>query len=86
VSGATIIAKQRVGTTSDEGQPCAASKERDLLKPSYPSIDFERCLIIEEGRQPASAVKQFGFMGGGAVAFLAGGVMLVSAWRKRRTG
>jgi len=59
------------------------SKERDLLKPTYPSIDFDKCLIIEEGREPAGRLKLLAMLGGGGAAFLAGCVWLVNAWRKR---
>jgi hypothetical protein len=59
------------------------SKERELLKPTYPNIDFDKCLIIEEGREPAGRMKLLAMLGGGGAAFLAGGVVMVNAWRKR---
>ena len=57
-------------------------KIRNLLKQSYPGTDFDKCLIIQEGRAP------FGFglvalTGGGAVlALLIGVVLLILSFRK----
>ncbi|MCI0684516.1 MAG: hypothetical protein L0Y71_20585 [Gemmataceae bacterium] len=48
------------------------SKERDMLQQSYPGTDFDRCLIVQEGREPAGAAKVFLMIGGGGVATLVG--------------
>jgi hypothetical protein len=52
------------------------SQEKSLLESSYPGTDFSRCLIIQEGREPAGAVKQILMIGGGILTALIGlGVM-----------
>ncbi len=43
-----------------------------LLQQAYPGIDFERCLIIEEGHEPASAALLSFYLGGGGVLALIG--------------
>jgi hypothetical protein len=59
------------------------SKSRSLLQKEYPGTDFDKCLIIQEGRTPFSRSIVY-LMGGGAlVAFLADGGLLLGAWRRR---
>lgn len=48
------------------------SEERKILEESYPGVDFKNVQIIEHDRQPASAEKSFGMIGGGAVLAGAG--------------
>lgn len=48
-------------------------KEQKLLKQNYPGTDFTRCLIIQEGREPASPIKLL-LLGGGAGLCLLGGI------------
>jgi hypothetical protein len=48
------------------------SEEKKLLEQSYPGTDFSRCLIIQEGREPASAVKQSLMIGGGGLMAVIG--------------
>ena len=43
------------------------SKERKILTQNYPKTDFDKVYILEHGRQPASAGKSYGMMGGGLV-------------------
>jgi len=40
------------------------SQEKALLSQSYPGTDFSRCLIIQEGREPAGPAKLLLMMGG----------------------
>lgn len=47
-------------------------EERRLLKDSFPELDVKEVLILQEGREPASATKSFGLMGGGGVLILVG--------------
>src|SRR5687767_9950245 len=48
------------------------SKERELLQQSYPGTDFDRCLIVQEGREPAGPAKVMAMIGGGIAATLIG--------------
>lgn len=48
------------------------SKEIELLRHSYPTTNFDKCWIVEEGREPAGAGKYMAFFGGGALLVLAG--------------
>jgi hypothetical protein len=48
------------------------SEEKRLLQQSYPGTNFDKCLIIEEGREPASVGFLFLLFGGGLL-LLAGG-------------
>lgn len=60
------------------------SKIRTLLQQSYPSTDFDKCLIIQEGRTPFSRETVYLF-GAGAVASLLVAVgLLVVGWRANR--
>jgi hypothetical protein len=63
------------------------SEEKKLLQQSYPGTDFSRCLIIQEGREPASAVKQSVMIGGGGLLALIGtgllGLIGVQWYRER---
>ena len=47
-------------------------KERALLQPAYPGVDFNKCWIVEEAREPAGAGKYMAFFGGGAALALLG--------------
>ena len=48
------------------------SKEKKILAESYPGVNFDKCLIIEHGRTPASSGKSYGMMGGGALLSVLG--------------
>ena len=52
------------------------SEEKDLLRQDYPGLDFNKCLILEEGRQPSEFGAVF-LMGGGGLALLLGGGWLL---------
>jgi hypothetical protein len=51
-----------------------------LLQQSYPGIDFERCLIIEERHKPASAELLSFYLGGGGVLALIGVFVLAKPY------
>jgi hypothetical protein len=54
------------------------SEEKKLLQQSYPGTNFDKCLIIEEGREPASAGFLLLLFGGGLLLIVAGaGVLFV---------
>jgi hypothetical protein len=53
------------------------SEERKLLAGSYPGTDFSRCIIFQEGRQPASLTTVF-LLGGGSALCLAAGAGLIA--------
>lgn len=54
-------------------------EEAELIKSSFPSLDLEKVLILEEGRKPSSTAKAGGMMGGGGIVILAGlGWLIVS--------
>ncbi|MEQ8791039.1 MAG: hypothetical protein RIC55_32555 [Pirellulaceae bacterium] len=48
-----------------------ANDERELLKESFPSMDFEKVVILEDGRAP-SALKSYGMTFGGVLLTLVG--------------
>jgi hypothetical protein len=52
------------------------SEEKDMLRQDYPGLEFNKCLILEEGRQPSEFTKIF-LMGGGGLALLFGGGWLL---------
>ena len=47
-------------------------EERKLLHENFPQVDFEKVLIVEDGRRPASLLKSAGMVGGGALISLIG--------------
>jgi hypothetical protein len=49
-----------------------SAKEKELLQQSYPGIDCDRCLIIDEGRTPTSSELITLYLGGGGLLLLAG--------------
>ena len=56
---------------------------RDLLQKSYPDTDFNKCLIIQEGRTPFSREVVYMLGAGAGWALLSLGVFL-AAWRSKR--
>ncbi len=48
------------------------SEEESLLRQSFPKVDVNKVLIVEDGRQPASAMKSLGMTAGGVLVSLAG--------------
>lgn len=53
-----------------------SSKEKEILQNRYTGIDFDRCIIIEEGRTPLNADVLSLAIGGGGMLFLGGAWML----------
>jgi hypothetical protein len=56
------------------------SEEKKLLQEGYPGTDFNKCLIIEEGREPASAGFLVLLFGGGLLLLAGGAGLLVIPW------
>ncbi|MGB0371144.1 MAG: hypothetical protein ACPGN3_07300 [Opitutales bacterium] len=59
------------------------AEEEGLLRQSFPSINLDHVLILEEGRQPSPASTSFGMMGGGSALALLGLVWIVRPKRKQ---
>jgi hypothetical protein len=47
-------------------------EQKDLLKGTYPETDFEKCLIIEVGREPGGTFKIILFFAGAAMLLIGG--------------
>jgi hypothetical protein len=62
------------------------SKERDLLKQGYPNTDFDKCIIIQDGREPAGPGMLAALLGGGTALFGGGLVIGLMALVKARQG
>jgi len=55
-----------------------SGEELEILKSSYPGIDFSTVYILEHGREPSGSGKMLGFLGGGALLSLLGlGLFLI---------
>jgi hypothetical protein len=52
------------------------AEEKKFLKQGYPAIDFDRCLIIDEGREPSGSDRIALYLGGGAALVAVGGVLV----------
>jgi len=48
------------------------SEEEKLIKQTFPKLNIDDVLIVEEGRKPSSALASFGMMGGGGLLSLLG--------------
>jgi hypothetical protein len=55
-----------------------ASKDKDLLRTRYPNVDFDRCLIFHEGREPKDSSTIMLFLITGLAAAAAGGISVLS--------
>ena len=53
------------------------SEEKEMLAKDYPGIDFAKCIIFEEGRQPSDGSMLFLMGGGGLALVLVGGWLLL---------
>ncbi len=62
------------------------SEEKKLLQQSYPGTDFAKCLIIQQGREPAGALQVWGMIGGGAVLAVIGLGCLVGGFVRWQRG
>ena len=56
------------------------SEEKKILKDSYPSVDFNKCWILEVGRAPASMGKMAGLLGGGLGMIGVAGIFLLRSF------
>ncbi len=59
-------------------------EQERLLEESYPGLNFEDCMLLVEGRRPASRTKTVTLTGIGLGLVVVGGFLSVSAIRKRR--
>ncbi len=50
------------------------SEERSLLRESFPNLDFDQLIILQEGRRPNST-SPLGLIGGGSALFLLGATL-----------
>jgi len=48
------------------------SEEEKLVRETFPNVNVDKLLILEDGREPSSALKSMGMMGGGVVLVLGG--------------
>jgi len=53
------------------------SEEKDILAKDYPGINFDKCIILEEGREPSQGAMLFLMGGGGLALVLVGGWLLL---------
>lgn len=60
------------------------TSELNLLQESFPGVDLDRVLLIEEGRKPSSSTNAMGMMGGGVLMSLVGLYWLVAGAKKKR--
>jgi hypothetical protein len=59
------------------------TKIRALLQQSYPDTDFDKCLIIQEGRAPFSVGLVFLTGAGAVLALLVAVALFLGAWLRR---
>ena len=89
-----LIMSKRARTKADLDRLCAqpsiqgmvsdiwlTDKRKFKLKESL-HIDFSRCIIIEDGRQPAGPLRVIAFLGGGLAALAFGMVLVISSFKK----
>jgi len=60
------------------------SEEKKKLSETYPGTDFSKCLIIEEGREPAGPGKLAALVGGGLLLLLVGGAVALFGFTRRK--
>ncbi|MBN1514590.1 MAG: hypothetical protein JXB13_21415 [Phycisphaerae bacterium] len=58
-----------------------SKEQRRLLQQSYPGLSFDRCLILVDGRKPATRTKTALLVGAGVTLMLVGGFL---AYRERQ--
>ena len=58
-----------------------SGEERDLVQQSFPKLDLEKVLILEEGRRPKSTAASLSMAGGGALLAMVGLISLVAGAR-----
>lgn len=60
-------------------------QEKELLSKSYPNANLDKCLIIEEGREPAGSGKLVALGGGGILSLLGGIGFLALSFVRRKS-
>ncbi len=60
------------------------SEEKTHLTSQYPGVDFDKCLILDEGRKPSGLASVALMGGGGLVLILGGGAVLLRGWVRRQ--
>ena len=90
-----LIMSKRARTKADLDRLCAQpsiqgmvsdiwlnDKRKLKLRESLRDIDFSRCIIIEDGRQPAGPLRVIAFLGGGLAALTVGLGLIFSRVKK----
>ena len=60
-----------------------SGEEANLLRQSFPQLDMDKVLILEEGRKPSPVTTSLGMMGGGVLLSGLGVFLLVGLPRKK---
>lgn len=60
------------------------SDEKNQLASQYPGVDFDKCLILEEGRKPSGMTTVALMGGGGLLLILGGGAIAMRGWLRGR--
>jgi hypothetical protein len=60
------------------------SEEKNHLTSQYPGVDFDKCLILDEGRKPSDLALVALMGGGGLLLFLGGGAFVIRGWVRGR--
>jgi hypothetical protein len=60
------------------------SEEKKQLTSQYPGVDFDKCLILDEGRKPSGLTSVALMGGGGLILFLGSGAFAIRGWTRRR--
>ena len=58
------------------------NEDKSLLRQSFPAVDFDELLILEDGRKPSSAWMWMSMLGGGLLVALTGVVLLFAGRRE----
>jgi hypothetical protein len=72
------------GLILNRSRPIGAD-EKKLLIEEFPAVDFDRVMVLEDGRVPSSTAWCFGRIAIGAVALLLGIVLVLGAIARRGT-
>jgi len=57
------------------------AEEKKLIKQSFPKVNIDDVIILEDGREPASMMVSLGMIGGGILLALAGLAWMLSGFR-----
>lgn len=58
------------------------TEESNLIRQSFPGIDLQRVLILEQGRTPSSSMQSIGMMAGGGILAILGLFLMIPRGRK----